>query len=133
MGDRAPGALLPLLSPRIKEDRTPRAAGECGHVTSGPRDYEASFIYAILFEPLRWRVAFPGAHAACFRGEVCATAAPALLDTGQPTWVSIAQFYEEEDSGSSRSSSRLAQLAVFVIVVLVFSTRGSGSFYVSDC
>jgi len=35
-----------------------------------------------------------------------AAAAPPLLDMGQPTWVSIAQFYEEEDSGSSRSSSR---------------------------
>jgi hypothetical protein len=32
----------------------------------------------------------------------------------------MAQFYEEEDSGSSRSSSRLAQLAVFVIGPMVF-------------
>ena len=40
------------------------------------------------------------------RVEAAPAAAPPLLDMGQPTWVSIAQFYEEEDSGSSRSSSR---------------------------
>lgn len=44
-----------------------------------------------------------------YRSDSAAAATPPLLDTGQPTWVSIAQFFEEEDScnsGSSRSSSR---------------------------
>jgi hypothetical protein len=45
------------------------------------------------------------AHGVC-RGDAAAVSSPSLLDTGQPTWVSIAQFFEEEDSGSSRSSSR---------------------------
>jgi hypothetical protein len=57
-------------------------------------------------------VTFCPAHAAFCRGESALGASPSLLDTGQPTWVSIAQFYEEEDSGSSRSSSRWVCVAV---------------------
>ena len=57
-------------------------------------------------------VTFCPTHAAFCRGESALGASPSLLDTGQPTWVSIAQFYEEEDSGSSRSSSRWACVAV---------------------
>ncbi len=54
---------------------------------------------------------FCSTYAGICRGESALAASPSLLDTGQPTWVSIAQFYEEEDSGSSRSSSRWAGVA----------------------
>jgi hypothetical protein len=69
-----------------------------------------------------------------YRAETFAAATPPLLDTGQPTWVSIAQFYEEEDSGSSRSSSRcavFARIAVAIAVVALFhvwSRLGSAYF-----
>ena len=53
------------------------------------------------------------------RVEAAPAAAPPLLDMGQPTWVSIAQFYEEEDSGSSRSSSRCVSPVVLLQLRLV--------------
>ncbi len=79
MGDRAPGALLPLLSPRIKEDRMPRAAGECDQVTSGPRDYEASFISVILFEPFEMACCLPWCSCCLFqRRSLCDCSAGAF-------------------------------------------------------